>query len=159
MTAFKQPLRPQSQSAGSHRNDHGQTSHNQSNNAPMSNANSTLLADYLLHGWRILEVSADYLSVLIIHNKTSEKKSIPFEGDGRRQFQGSSQFHKSGHAYVKKNLSSASGGTVTNEFSESLANNISNIAQQTSQTVHRGQSRLRCWVCKVSDFFLLGKFF
>ena len=33
-----------------------------------------ILADYLLTGWRILEVCSDYKAVLIINNKTNEQK-------------------------------------------------------------------------------------
>ena len=42
---------------------------------------SEILADYLLKGWRIVEVESDYRSVLIM-DRNNQKKYIPFNENG-----------------------------------------------------------------------------
>lgn len=60
--------------------------HVQNTMSKMNNP-SNMLADYLLRGWRIHEVSGDYRSVCIVHNKTNERKFIPFEGKTDKAFE------------------------------------------------------------------------
>ena len=62
----------------------GSTVQSQSNTQSDSNKKSQqqILADYLLTGWRILEVCSDYKAVLLINNKTSEQKLVNFEQSG-----------------------------------------------------------------------------
>jgi len=44
-----------------------------------NNMTSQALADYLLDGWRILDIDSDYRSIRIVHNKTKVQKCVPFE--------------------------------------------------------------------------------
>ena len=48
------------------------------NNANITDNSSQVLADYLMNGWRIVEVESDYRSVLIA-DKNNQTKYIPFE--------------------------------------------------------------------------------
>ena len=51
---------------------------NNNNNANITDNSSQVLADYLMNGWRIVEVESDYRSVLIA-DKNNQTKYIPFE--------------------------------------------------------------------------------
>ena len=83
--------------------------------SPKMKNQSNLLAEHLLKGWRIHEVSGDYRSVLIIHNKTNEKKLIPFEGSSSPE----KAFEK---PYIQKVVETASiRSTTANSINTSQA--------------------------------------